>query len=129
MTQKRRCHAREVGHPDLAARVEALDSRFRGNDTTLKDLILNNAPDLGSASQRASKFASKIALVETFTSFACHWASPNNYRIDWTEMPLPSLRGALATKQSRGRVMRPLDCFAALAMTGGELARLFLGVA
>jgi hypothetical protein len=23
--------------------------------------------------------------------------------------------------------MRPLDCFAALAMTGGELARLFLG--
>ena len=44
-------------------------------------------------------------------------------------MPLPSLRGALATKQSRGRVMRPLDCFAALPMTGGELARLFLGVA
>src|SRR5271156_5444954 len=44
-------------------------------------------------------------------------------------MPLPSLRGALATKQSRGRVMRPLDCFAALAMAGGELARLFLGVA
>src|ERR1700722_11102174 len=40
-------------------------------------------------------------------------------------MPLPSLRGALATKQSRGRVMRPLDCFATLAMTGGELARLF----
>jgi hypothetical protein len=28
----------------------------------------------------------------------------------------PSLRGALATKQSRGRVMRPLGCFAALAM-------------
>ena len=35
-------------------------------------------------------------------------------------MPLPSLRGALATKQSRGRVMRPLDCFAALAMTVGS---------
>ena len=34
-------------------------------------------------------------------------ATPNNYRIDWTEMPLPSLRGALATKQSRGRVMPP----------------------
>src|ERR1700728_3693635 len=33
---------------------------------------------------------------------------------------LPSLRGALATKQSRGRVMRPLDCFAALAMTAGS---------
>src|SRR5271168_3265905 len=45
------------------------------------------------------------------------------------EAPLPSLRGALATKQSSGRVMRPLDCFAALAMTGGELARSFLGVA
>ena len=27
------------GHPDLAARAGALDSRFRGNDTTLKDLI------------------------------------------------------------------------------------------
>jgi hypothetical protein len=40
----------------------------------------------------------------------------------------PPLRGALATKQSRGRVTRrqdwqaavtrPLDCFASLAMTG-----------
>ena len=30
----------------------------------------------------------------------------------------PSLRGALATKQPRGRMMRPLGCFAALAMTG-----------
>src|ERR1700675_2658363 len=35
-------------------------------------------------------------------------------------MTLPSLRGALATKQSRGRVMRPLGCFAALAMTAGS---------
>jgi hypothetical protein len=43
MTQKRQCHARECGHPDLAARAGALDSRFRGNDTTLKDLILNDA--------------------------------------------------------------------------------------
>jgi hypothetical protein len=33
--------------------------------------------------------------------------------------PSPSLRGALETKQSRGRVMRPRDCFAALAMTAG----------
>ena len=41
---KRQCHARESGHPDLAARGGALDSRFRGNDTTLKDLILNDAP-------------------------------------------------------------------------------------
>jgi hypothetical protein len=39
------------------------------------------------------------------------------------------LRGALATKQSRGRVLRPLDCFAALAMTDRELAHLFLRVA
>ena len=45
MTQKRQCHARESGHPDLAARAGALDSRFRGNDTTLKDLILNDARD------------------------------------------------------------------------------------
>jgi hypothetical protein len=29
----------------LAARAGALDSRFRGNDTTLKDLILNDAHD------------------------------------------------------------------------------------
>ena len=34
------CHPRESGHPDLAARAGALDSRFRGNDTTLKDFIL-----------------------------------------------------------------------------------------
>ena len=44
MTQKRQCHARESGHPDLAARAGALDSRLRGNDTTLKSLILNDAP-------------------------------------------------------------------------------------
>jgi hypothetical protein len=44
MTQKRQCHARESGHPDLAARAGALDSRLRGNDTTLKNLILNDAP-------------------------------------------------------------------------------------
>ena len=45
VTQKRQCHARESGHLDLAARAGALDSRFRGNDTTLKDLILNDALD------------------------------------------------------------------------------------
>src|ERR1700728_3282399 len=52
----------------------------------------------------------------------------------WTETPLPSLRGALATKQSIarretgglthalwGRVLRPLDCFASLAMTDGDM--------
>jgi hypothetical protein len=44
MTQKRQCHARESGHPDLAARAGALDSRLRGNDTTLENLILNDAP-------------------------------------------------------------------------------------
>ena len=36
---------------------------------------------------------------------------------------MPSLRGALATKQPRGRVMRPLGCFAALAMTDMFRAR------
>ena len=45
--QKRRRHARESGHPDLAARAGALDSRFRGNDTTLKALILNDATPIG----------------------------------------------------------------------------------
>jgi hypothetical protein len=42
-TQKRQCHARESGHPDLAARAGALDSRLRGNDTTLKNLIRQTA--------------------------------------------------------------------------------------
>ena len=44
MTQKRQCHARESGHPDLAARAGALDFRFRGNDND-EDLILNDAHD------------------------------------------------------------------------------------
>ena len=44
MTQKRQCHARKSGHPYLSARAGALDSRLRGNDTTLKNLILNDAP-------------------------------------------------------------------------------------
>jgi uncharacterized protein YfiM (DUF2279 family) len=30
MTQKRQCHARESGHPDLAARAGALDSAYAG---------------------------------------------------------------------------------------------------
>jgi hypothetical protein len=54
MTQKRQCHARESGHPDLAARAGALDSRFRGNDTTLKQLILNDARDWEAAVPLAS---------------------------------------------------------------------------
>jgi hypothetical protein len=37
MTQKRQCHARESGHPDLTGRAGALDSRLRGNDATLKE--------------------------------------------------------------------------------------------
>jgi hypothetical protein len=45
MTQKRHCHARESGHPDLGPRAAALDSRFRGNDATSKDHILNDAPN------------------------------------------------------------------------------------
>jgi hypothetical protein len=53
MTQKRQCHARESGHPDLAARAGALDSRVRGNDTTLEDLILNDAPVVRLESYRA----------------------------------------------------------------------------
>jgi hypothetical protein len=39
---RQKCHARESGHPDLAAHAAALDSRFRGNDS-VKDLILNDA--------------------------------------------------------------------------------------
>ncbi len=41
---KRQCRAWTSGHPDLAARAGALDSRLRGNDKTSKDLILNDAP-------------------------------------------------------------------------------------
>ena len=44
--EKRQCHARESGHPDLAARAGTSDSRFRGNDTTLKDLILERRSPL-----------------------------------------------------------------------------------
>ena len=53
MTQKRQCHARESGResgiqtwprvPGLW--IPAFAVRFRGNDTTLKDLILNDAGD------------------------------------------------------------------------------------
>ena len=32
MTQKRQRHARESGHPELAARAGAPDSRVRGNE-------------------------------------------------------------------------------------------------
>jgi hypothetical protein len=37
ITQKRQCHTRVSGHPDLAARAEALDSRLRGNDKMLRE--------------------------------------------------------------------------------------------
>jgi len=47
MTQKRQSHARESGHLDLAARAGGLDSRLRGNDTMLKDLILSAVPHYG----------------------------------------------------------------------------------
>jgi hypothetical protein len=46
--------------------------------------------------------------------------TPQGAGIRHQAMPLPSLRGALATKQPRGRVMGPLGCFAALAMTGRD---------
>src|SRR6202034_3730999 len=45
------------------------------------------------------------------------------------EAPLPSLRGAIATKPTQGPRDAAPGCFAALAMTGWELARLFLGLA
>ena len=54
--EKRQCHARESGHPDLAARAGALDSRFRGNDTTLKALILNDAHHYRSAKRSVFLF-------------------------------------------------------------------------
>jgi hypothetical protein len=41
--RKRQRHARESGHPDLAVLAKALDSRFRGNDTMLNDLIWSDA--------------------------------------------------------------------------------------
>src|ERR1700679_2611939 len=45
---------------------------------------------------------------------------------DWTS-PLPSSRGALATKQPSGRVMLPLGCFAALALTGSKFGSFISG--
>jgi hypothetical protein len=59
MTQK--CHARESGHPDLTVRAGALDSRFRGNDTTLKDLILNDAHDHASNPRAAVRRSGLLA--------------------------------------------------------------------
>jgi hypothetical protein len=57
MTQKRQCHARESGHPDLAARAGALDSRFHANDTTLKDLIMKRIRATANWRTSASKQA------------------------------------------------------------------------
>ena len=42
--QKRQCHPAKAGIQTWP-RVPRLDSRFRGNDTTLKDLILNDTHD------------------------------------------------------------------------------------
>jgi hypothetical protein len=72
-----------------------------GHDAKLKDLILSNA--LTSRPRPCdnpleAKFSGAGKYLEASTR-------------------LPSLRGALATKQSRGRVLWPLDCFAAHAMT------------
>jgi hypothetical protein len=44
--------------------------------------------------------------------------------VNTTGLGSPSLRGALATKQSRGRSLWPLDRFATLAMTA-EAIQLF----
>src|ERR1700722_5694629 len=57
MTWKGQCHARESGHPDLAVRAGAPDSRFRGNDTTPRDLILNDASHSSLSSDRLSRLA------------------------------------------------------------------------
>ena len=54
---RHKCHARESGHPDLAAHAAALDSRLRGNDS-VKDLILNDAADQSGASLKMSPFPS-----------------------------------------------------------------------
>ena len=40
---RHKSHARESGHPDLAAHAGALDSRLRGKDS-VNDLILNERP-------------------------------------------------------------------------------------
>jgi hypothetical protein len=40
MTQKRQCHARVSGHPDLAAGTGALDSRLRKNNRKLMRIHL-----------------------------------------------------------------------------------------
>jgi hypothetical protein len=71
MTQKSQCHARESGHPDLAARAGALDSRFRGNDTTLKDLILNDAHDQVAARPRRDLGAlpRRVPVVDSDSPF------------------------------------------------------------
>src|SRR3984957_6071896 len=57
MTWKGQCHARESGHPDLAVRAGAPDSRFRGNDTTPRDLILNDASHSSLSPDRLSRLA------------------------------------------------------------------------
>ena len=62
MTQKRRRHARESGHPDLAARAGALDSRLRGNDS-----VKNRGP-LGWSYPDPTPALVSGALTERFAS-------------------------------------------------------------
>src|SRR5277367_102725 len=66
-TQKYQCHARESGHPDLAARAAALDSRFRGNDR-MKDPILIDAACYGVletwySMRRLRSWPSRVSLL------------------------------------------------------------------
>jgi len=73
MTQKRQCHARESGHPDLAVRAGALDSRLRGNDSTLKNLILNNNRILEHSVSQCCMYAPKILeLLDLFSLYMTH---------------------------------------------------------
>ena len=107
MTRKPQCHARTSGHPDLAARAEALDSRWRNVDMPCIE-------PLGGAQYLPN-------------------LSDQRRPIRHSEEPLrrsnPGATTACAAPATQTVVLRPLDRFASLAMTDRELAHLFLGVA
>src|SRR4029079_12536982 len=70
-------------------------------------------------SPRAMRFAASSGIDVIFSCFTCLLSC------DVLFAPSPSLRGALATKQSILSFRRAMDCFASLAMTVWE-GRLFL---
>ena len=98
-------------------------------DTKRPILIFSLYVDAQGGAPFATWFRDFNVKARDFNVKAQAKVTPKNYRINRVSNAPPSLRGALATKQPRGRVMRPLGCFASLAMTGWKLARLFLGVA